>query len=57
MSLRVACVAVVSDPHQLTYFLTAQPLCALEIAFLVSANVVCYIQGYMGTMGAYGVGG
>ena len=55
MSLRVACVAVVSDPHQLTYFLTAQPLCALEIAFLVSANVVCYIQGNMGTMGAYGV--
>ena len=45
MSLPVARAAVVSDPHRLTHLLTARPLCVLEIAFLVSASVVCYIRG------------
>lgn len=45
MSLPVARAAVVSDPHRLTHLLTARPLCVLEVAFLVSASVVCYIRG------------
>lgn len=52
MSLRVACAAVVSDPHWLTYLLPARPLHALEIAFLVSASVVCYIRGRTGHHGS-----
>lgn len=52
MSLPEARAAVVSDPYRLTHLLTARPLCALEIAFLVSASVVCYIRGRTGRHGS-----